>query len=60
MNEKVALNVLGITYNRTHPETYILIMIEEGGVRQLPIAIRLAEAQSIMATAGCSTTPSYT
>ena len=49
MNEKVALNVLGITYNRTHPETYILIMIEEGGVRQLPIAIRLAEAQSIMA-----------
>lgn len=21
MNEKVALNVLGITYNRTHPET---------------------------------------
>ena len=49
MNEKVALNVLGITYNRTHSETYILIMIEEGGVRQLPIAIRLAEAQSIMA-----------
>ena len=38
MNEKVALNVLGITYNRTHPETYILIMIEEGGVRQLPMA----------------------
>lgn len=49
MNEKVPLNVLGITYNRAQPETYILIMIEEGGVRQMPIAIRLAEAQSIMA-----------
>lgn len=49
MNEKVPLNVLGITYNREQPETYILIMIEEGGVRQMPIAIRLAEAQSIMA-----------
>ena len=49
MNEKVPLNVLGITYNRAQPETYILIMIEEGGVRQMPIAIRRAEAQSIMA-----------
>ena len=49
MNEKVPLNVLGITYNRAQPETYILIVIEEGGVRQMPIAIRLAEAQSIMA-----------
>ena len=49
LNEKVPLNVLGITYNRAQPETYILIMIEEGGVRQMPIAIRLAEAQSIMA-----------
>lgn len=49
MDDKVALNVLGITYNRDQPETYILIMVEEGGVRQIPIAIRLAEAQSIMA-----------
>ncbi|MCD8287568.1 MAG: DUF151 domain-containing protein [Porphyromonadaceae bacterium] len=49
MDEKVALNVLGITYNRSQPDTYILILVEDGGVRQLPIAIRFVEAQSIMA-----------
>lgn len=49
MNDKVPLNVWGITYNREQPETYILILVEEGGVRQIPVAIKQAGAQSIMA-----------
>lgn len=49
MNDKVPLNVWGITYNREQPETYILILVEEGGVRQMPVAIKQAGAQSIMA-----------
>lgn len=31
MNDKVPLNVWGITYNREQPETYILILVRGGG-----------------------------
>ena len=52
MNEKVALNVLGITYNRTHPETCTsTAYCYQAGRGSIYYGFH---------TAGCSTTPSYT
>ncbi len=46
-NDKVKLNVLGITYSQIQQGAYMLVLAEEGGRRRIPIVVGTAEAQSI-------------
>jgi len=45
--EKIALNVVGLSYSQTQTGAYALILKEESGNRRLPIIIGGAEAQAI-------------
>ena len=44
---KVALNVLGISYSQVQTGTYVLVLGEESGNRRIPIIIGGFEAQAI-------------
>ncbi|GHU88539.1 hypothetical protein FACS1894155_03600 [Bacteroidia bacterium] len=45
--EKIKLNVLGITFSQVQAGAYALVLAEEGGNRRVPIIIGTPEAQSI-------------
>jgi bifunctional DNase/RNase len=45
--ERVKLNVLGITFSQVQAGAYALVLAEEGGNRRVPIIIGTPEAQSI-------------
>ncbi len=47
MNDKIRVELLGITYNEVGPNSYVLILMQEDASHQLPIVIGTAEAQSI-------------
>jgi len=44
---KVKLNILGLSFSQTQENAYVLILIEDGGDRRIPIIIGAAEAQAI-------------
>lgn len=44
---KVQLQILGLSYSQTQDNAYVLILVEEGGERRMPIIIGGAEAQAI-------------
>lgn len=43
----IKLNILGLSYSQTQENAYVLILIEEGGERRIPIIIGGSEAQAI-------------
>ena len=45
--ERIRLNVLGITFSQVQAGAYALVLMEKGGVRRIPIIIGTPEAQSI-------------
>jgi len=45
--KKVKLNILGLSFSQTQDNAYVLILIEDGGERRIPIIIGAAEAQAI-------------
>lgn len=45
--ERIKLNVLGITFSQVQAGAYALVLAEEGGNRRVPIIIGTPEAQSI-------------
>jgi len=45
--KKVKLNILGLSYSQTQDNAYVLILIEDGGERRIPIIIGASEAQAI-------------
>lgn len=45
--EKIALDILGLTYSQTQSGSYALLLGERGGTRRLPVMIGGAEAQAI-------------
>lgn len=47
MDERILLEIVGITYNQIESGLYALLLREEGGQRRLPIIIGAPEAQSI-------------
>ena len=47
MDERVKLNVLGITYSQVHSGAYALLLAEEGGYYRIPVVVGSAEAQAI-------------
>lgn len=47
MNNKIRLNVLGISYSQTQTGAYALVLAEEGGKRRIPIIVGGFEAQAI-------------
>ncbi len=47
MEDRVKLNVLGITFSQVQAGAYALVLAEEGGSRRVPIIIGTPEAQSI-------------
>lgn len=47
MDEKIELELLGITYNQIESGVYAVILQQKGGRRRIPIIIGSAEAQSI-------------
>ncbi len=47
MDDRIALKLIGITYNQIESGVYALILQEEDGVRRLPIVIGYPEAQAI-------------
>lgn len=47
MNEKIKLNVLGISYSQTQSGAYALVLTEDNGDRRIPIIVGGFEAQSI-------------
>ncbi|MFO7868444.1 MAG: bifunctional nuclease domain-containing protein [Bacteroidales bacterium] len=44
---KVQLQILGLSYSQTQDNAYVLILVEDGGDRRMPIIIGGAEAQAI-------------
>ena len=46
--KRVKLKVLGISYSQTQSGAYALILVEENGVRRVPIIIGGFEAQAIV------------
>ena len=46
-NDKIRLEVVGVTYNQISNGAYALVLQEDGGTRRLSIVIGLAEAHSI-------------
>lgn len=46
-NQRIKLQVLGITYSQIQAGAYALVLAEEGGLRRIPIIIGTPEAQSI-------------
>lgn len=44
---KIKLNIESLVYSQTHPGAYVLVLIEEEGMRKLPIVIGATEAQAI-------------
>ncbi len=47
MENRIRLNVLGLTYSQIQKGAYALVLAEEGGARRIPIVIGVPEAQSI-------------
>lgn len=47
MDEKIKLDLIGITYNQIESGVYAVILQQSGGTRRIPIIIGSAEAQSI-------------
>lgn len=47
MEEKIKLNVLGITYSQVQQGAYALVLEQEDGPYRIPIVVGMAEAQSI-------------
>lgn len=47
MDERIPLQLIGITYNQVESGVYALILQEEDGLRRLPIIIGYPEAQAI-------------
>ena len=45
--ERIKLNVMGLSYNQIHEGAYALILAEEGGSYRIPVVIGAPEAQSI-------------
>lgn len=43
----IKLNILGLSYSQTQDNAYVLILIEDGGERRIPIIIGGSEAQAI-------------
>ena len=46
-DEKVRLNVMGITYSQVQNGAYALLLAEEGGYYRVPVVIGASEAQAI-------------
>lgn len=46
-SSRVKLTILGLSFSQTQDNAYVLILVEEGGDRRIPIIIGAAEAQSI-------------
>ena len=46
-DEKVRLNVVGITYSQVQSGAYALLLAEEGGYYRIPVVIGASEAQAI-------------
>ena len=46
-NEKIKLNIMGLSYSQTQSGAYALVLSEEEGERRMPIIIGMVEAQSI-------------
>ena len=46
-NERVRLNVVGITYSQVQSGAYALLLAEEGGYYRIPVVIGASEAQAI-------------
>ena len=47
MENKIKLDLIGITYNQIESGVYAVVLQESGGCLRLPIIIGTAEAQSI-------------
>lgn len=47
MQDRVRLNILGISYNQLRSDAFALILAQEGGPYRIPVVIGRAEAQSI-------------
>ncbi len=47
MNERIRLQVLGISYSQIQSGAYALILAQAGGPYRIPVVIGAAEAQSI-------------
>lgn len=47
VDTRIKLRVQGLTSSQIHSGAYALILMEEGGVRRIPIIVGTAEAQSI-------------
>jgi hypothetical protein len=47
MNNKIPLDIIGLSYSQTQTGAYALVLGEKGGTRKLPIIIGGFEAQSI-------------
>ncbi len=45
--KKIKLNILGLSFSQSQDNAYVLILIEDGGERRIPIIIGGAEAQAI-------------
>ncbi|MGN0214647.1 MAG: bifunctional nuclease family protein [Muribaculaceae bacterium] len=46
-DERVRLNVMGITYSQVQSGAYALLLAEEGGYYRIPVVIGASEAQAI-------------
>ena len=53
-DEKVRLNVVGITYSQVQSGAYALLLAEEGGYYRIPVVIGASEAQAIAVKFGIS------
>lgn len=47
MNDRIELELIGITYNQIESGVYAVLLQQKGGTRRIPIIIGSAEAQSI-------------
>ena len=47
MDDRVRLNVLGITYSQVHSGAYALLLAEDDGYYRIPVIVGSAEAQAI-------------
>ena len=52
MEDKVRLNVAGVTYSQVQNGAYALLLAEDGGYYRIPVVIGAAEAQSIAVKLG--------
>ncbi len=57
MNERIRLQVLGISYSQIQSGAYALILAQAGGPYRIPVVIGAAEAQSIAMRMESITTP---